>query len=152
MRALLSICLFVAVSFLSGCATTDDGLQVQGDNAAQVRNFVEKVEPTLKPAAAMAAGFVLNLAVSPKDRSDMKADLCVVAGIIAAATPEQTPGQLSKAIQAALPKAPEWVTLADSIAGGFAIALPYMKGDPDLLLKVTADIAAGVLQVALAPN
>lgn len=129
---------------LTGCGTP----QIKGDAAAHVRNFIQNIEPGLKPAAAAACSLVLSFAVNPQDRADVKKDLFVVASIVSAANADQTPGQLSKSIQAALPKADEYRTLADSIAGGWAIALPFIKGDPELLLKVTSDLAAGCAQVA----
>lgn len=133
---------------LPGCASDQ---VVPGDTAAQVRNFINTIEPGLKPAAASACSLVLSFAVDPKDRAEVKSDLFVVASIVSAVTPDQTPGDLSRAIQAALPKADEYKTLADSIAGGFAIALPFIKGDSQLFLKVTSDLAAGCVQVAGAP-
>jgi hypothetical protein len=141
----ISLCLLFGLLCVS-CQTGDP--QVQGDTAAHVRNFIQNIEPGLKPAAAAASSLVLSFAVSDKDRADVKADLYVIASIVAAATPDQTPGDLSKAIQAAVPKNADYRTLADAVAGGWAIALPFIKGDPALLIKVTGDIAAGVVLTA----
>lgn len=145
MKLILSIFTAIAVA---GCATTSNGPEVQGSAASSVRNFINNIEPGLKPAAATACSLVLNLAVTAQDRADVKKDLFVVASVVGSASPDQTPGELSKAIQGALPKTPEYKQLADAIAGGFAIALPFIKGDPQLFLKVTSDLAAGCAQTA----
>lgn len=126
----------------SGCAT-DSTQTIQGDTAAHVRNFIEKIEPGLKPAA-FASCSIAFLAVPADDLAYVKRDLYTVASIIDAASVEQTPGDLSKSIQAVLPPGELYKTLADSIAGTWAIALPYIKGDIQLTVKVTGDIAGGI--------
>lgn len=141
----LAILIFAAYALLGwSCANQTVG----GDTAANVRTFVNNVEPSLRPVSAMACSLVLSFAVSPADQSDVKSDLYVVASIVQAATPDTAPGDLSKAIQAAVPKTQQYKTLADSIAGAWAIALPYLKQDSTLLLKVTGDIAGGITDVA----
>jgi pectin methylesterase-like acyl-CoA thioesterase len=152
MKTLISFFALIAfaLSQMGGCATTSSQ-QIPGTTAASVRNFITDVEPGLKPAATLACTIVLDLAVSAQDRADVKKDLFVVASIVGAANPDETPGDLSKAIQAAIPAAPENKQLADSIAGGFAIALPFIKGDTALFLKVTSDLSGGCAIAATLP-
>lgn len=144
MKQLLSISALGLCVLLQGCVNQEIG----GTRAEQVRNFVERIEPSLRPASSAACAFGLSLIKDPQEKNAVQKSLSVVAGVVTAAKPDQTAGQLSKAIQAAMPVSEQRQLIADSIAGGFGIALPYIKGDAQLFLKVVSDIAAGVNDVA----
>ncbi len=131
--------LIASVPLLFGCANQ----QIQGNAATAVRNFITTIEPGLRPAAKVACSFYLSYATTDKDRADLKANIYAVSSIVAGATGDLSPGDLSKQIQAALPASPENKSLADSVAGAWAIGQPFIKGDSALLIKVTGDLAAG---------
>lgn len=117
---------------------------IKGDAAAHVRNFITDIEPGIRPTVRLSATFYLDYATNPKDRADLKANIFTASSIAAAITIDTTPGALSKAIQAALPAGQENQQLADAIAGSWGIALPFVKGDPALVLKWVQDIAGGL--------
>jgi hypothetical protein len=139
MKRLLSSLAIIAV--LAGCAIQT----IPGDRASAVRNFIQNIEPSLKPAAAMATSIAFSAVKSTPQEQKFKSDMSKVAAIVASFTPDQTPGQLSKAIQAILPATDQNKTLADAIAGGVGIALPFARDDSALFLKCVSDIAAGIL-------
>lgn len=137
---------FLAALFCVGwgpCATTSNGPEVQGNAAAKVRDFLKTVEPGLRPSAKVACSFYLSYATTDKDRADLKANIFAVSSIVSGTSADLNPGDLSRNIQAALPASPENKSLADGITGAWAIALPFIQGDPALLIKVTQDLAAG---------
>lgn len=140
-KAIVSI---LAVCLLASCANGPNGPQVQGNAAAHVRNFLTDVEPAVRPTVRLAGSLYLDYAANPKDRADLKANIFTASSIAAATTADTTPGDLSKAIQAALGPAPENKQLADSIAGSWGIVLPFVKGDPALILKWVEDISGGL--------
>ncbi len=134
---------FLIVLTLVSCATQ----QIAGDRAAQVRNFVQNIEPSIRPAVAAACGLGLSLTKDDASKAAFKKALAQVTGIVASLTPDQTPGQLSKSIQAVLASNPQKQTIADAIAGAYGIALPFIRDDSKLFLKVITDIAAGINDV-----
>ncbi len=133
---------FIAIICI-GCATPPT---VPGNAAANVRNFLNEVEPALRPGARLGCMVYIDFAVKTQDRATVTAAIQKISSIVAGTSITTSPGDLSKSIQAVLPSnVSQAKTLADAIAGGWGIALPYIKGDPSLLLKVTQDLAAGCM-------
>lgn len=132
----------VICGFFVGCETTGNGPQIKGDFAANVRNFVTAVEPSFRPAAAGVCALAISLGATAQDRADMRADIYTASSIVAA-WDGQSPPALRDSLFAALPKTSEYRTVAETISGLAAVANPFIKGDPALLIKVTADLAAG---------
>jgi len=126
-----------------GCTKTANGPEVQGAVAGHVRNFLTDVEPGLRPGARLACSLYLDYAVTPQDRVDLTNNIHVISSIIAGTTLDTSPGDLSKRIQAALPPAKESKEVADAVSGGWGVAVPFVHGDPALLVKVTQDLAGG---------
>lgn len=134
--------LIFSCACLVACATTSDGPQVQGDFAARARNFIAVTEPGFRPAARAACALTISLAVDPQDQAKVKQAVHDVSSIVAAWN-GQSPDDLEKSLEAVLPKEDEYRGLAQSVSALCAIASPFIRGDPQLLLKVTSDVAAG---------
>lgn len=138
--------LLACLLFFSGCAGT---LTVPGKTAAQIRNFISATEPSIRPTTRTVCALAL-LAVKPEDREATKAAIFKASSVVAASN-GMSPEQLTAAIMAAIGDTPDNRALATAIAGVYGIAFPFITGDPQLLLKVLGDIAAGCADATRAP-
>lgn len=131
----------LAYLLIGGCSTTTD-----------ITGNINKAEPYIRPASALACSGVLLLATNGQDRIDIAADIYTVSTVIYSLSGGQvpTPEQLQNAISVATPKSSEWATLATTLSGIYAGVFPEIKGDPKLALKILSDIAGGAQDSASA--
>lgn len=133
---------FILSLALCACETTSTGPQVKGDTAAKIRNFITVIEPGFRLSAALLCSTTLALATSGQDQIDMRNDIYTFSSVIASYNGEN-PQDFTARLIATLPKTNEYQTLAQNVGGLLSIAYPFIKGDPALLAKVVADLAAG---------
>lgn len=138
----------LAALILTGCATTSNGPEVQGKTAADIRHFIRVTEPGYRVAAKTVCALVINTAVQPADRAEVKAAVSKISSVIAASN-GQDPAAFEAGIAAQLPE--QYKPLAPAISALYAVAFPFIKGDPQLLLKVTSDLAAGCADATRTP-